>query len=130
MTILTIRTDNPQAEVGLYDDQTQLAYESWQAHRQLGATIHQKIAGLLETQNKTWTDIQGIVAFEGPGSFTGLRIGLSVANALIASYDIPAVGSIGDNWIANGITELKNGTKKGPILPQYGAPVHITLPKK
>ena len=43
MLILTIRTDNPESEIGLYDGQKQLDYEVWEAHRQLGTTIHAKI---------------------------------------------------------------------------------------
>ena len=129
MTILTIRTDNPQAEVGLYEDEQQLSYEQWQAHRQLSATIHQKIQDQLQKQGKTWSDLQGIVAFEGPGSFTGLRIGLSVANALAASYGLPIVGSTGDAWIADGTAKLLAGQGVTVVLPEYGAPVHITQPK-
>lgn len=35
MIILSIRTDKPEAEVGLYKDSVQLAYETWTAHRAL-----------------------------------------------------------------------------------------------
>jgi hypothetical protein len=46
MIILTIRTDKPEAEIGLYDDEKQIIYETWQAHRQLAETIHLKIKEL------------------------------------------------------------------------------------
>ena len=81
MLILTIRTDKPEAEIGLFEDNKQLAYEMWQAHRELSDTIHKKIEKLLKSQKKDWQNIDGIVCFKGPGSFTGLRIGLTVGNA-------------------------------------------------
>jgi tRNA threonylcarbamoyladenosine biosynthesis protein TsaB len=130
MIILTIRTDKPESEIGLYDDQTQLAYEVWEAHRQLAETIHQKIEALLSEQGKGLADLQGIVCFQGPGSFTGLRIGLTVANALSYSYNLPVVAVQDPQWIEAGAARLLKGEKDALALPYYGADAHITLPKK
>ena len=33
MLLLTIRTDKPEAELGLFDSDTKLAYFTWPAHR-------------------------------------------------------------------------------------------------
>ena len=130
MLILTLRTDKPEAEIGLYDGERKLAYESWQAHRQLAETIHKKIQTLLAGQAKDIADIEGVVMYKGPGSFTGLRIGLSVGNALAASYDLPVSGQTGEEWITQGIIEILNGAGSPAVMPEYGAPVHITSPKK
>jgi tRNA threonylcarbamoyladenosine biosynthesis protein TsaB len=128
MLILTIRTDKPEAEIGLYDDDRKLAYETWPAHRQLAETLHSKIMELLQSQDKSLDDIQAVVAYKGPGSFTGLRIGLSVANALASSLKLPITGSTGEGWIKAGRPQLN---KPGQlVMPEYGAPVHITQPKK
>jgi tRNA threonylcarbamoyladenosine biosynthesis protein TsaB len=130
MIILTIRTDKPEAEIGLYHDKKQLAYETWPAHRQLAETLHNKIQALLQSQNKNWQDITGIVVFEGPGSFTGLRIGISAANALSYSLNTPIVGSKSDNWLDIGIDKLLKGENSKQIIPFYGAEANITTPKK
>lgn len=130
MLILTLRTDKPQAEIGLFDSKTKLAYETWQAHRQLADTLHRKIEELLQSQAKSWQDIQGIVVFKGPGSFTGLRIGLTVAITLAYALDVPAVGQMGETWIAEGVKRLMQGEKDTLISPEYGAPVHITPQKR
>lgn len=130
MIILTIRTDKPEAELGLYDDHTQLVYKVWQAHRQLAETIHATIEELLRSQDKTVHDIQGVVSFEGPGSFTGLRIGLTVGNALAEGLRAPTVGANGDDWQEKGITKLLADENSQVVLPEYGAPVHITEQKK
>src|SRR5690349_10667049 len=130
MLVLTIRTDNPWAEVGLFDDQIQLAYEKWHAHRELSLTIHQKIRELLHGQRKELQDLEGIVCYEGPGSFTGLRIGLSVGNALAYGLKKPIVASGGNDWIQQGAARLRRGEADSMALPQYGSSPHITLPKK
>ncbi len=130
MIILTIRTDKPEAEIGLYDGEKQLAYEIWQAHRELAETLHRKIETLLTSQEKSWPDIQGIVCFQGPGSFTGLRIGLTVGNALSNSYHLPIVAEQNPEWLEHGIKRLLSGKTDELALPFYGADAHITLPKK
>lgn len=129
MIILSIRTDKPEAEIGIYDDQKQLDYKSWQAHRQLSETIHTTIKKLLEKEKLEWNSIKGIVFFAGPGSFTGLRIGASVANALSYSLDANLLQTNGDRWITKGIKGLLSG-KKGIALPDYGSEPKVTISKK
>lgn len=130
MIILTIRTDNPQAEVGLYENTTRVAYKSWQAHRELSRTLHKTIEAMLTDQAKSWQDIQAIICYEGPGSFTGLRIGLSVANALRYALEVPIVAVGGNDWIEKGITRLQAGEQDEIALPFYGRDANITIPRK
>ncbi len=130
MIILTIRTDNPEAELGLYNGENQLAYKTWTAHRQLAETIHQQIATLLHSVKKDWNDIQGIVCFKGPGSFTGLRIGLTVGNALAYSLGIPIVSHAEENWKEQGTRQLQKGKNEKVAMPDYGSPVHTTIQRK
>ena len=130
MLILTLRTDKPEAELALYEGDKQLTAKNWQAHRQLAETIHTTIDEMLQSQKKSAHDIEGIVAYQGPGSFTGLRIGLSVANALAYSLAIPAVAATGSTWQVDGIRDLLRGKSSEVLLPEYGADVHITEQKK
>jgi len=129
MIILTIRTDKPEAEIGLFEDDQKLAYKTWTAHRQLGLTIHSELAELLKTADVEWEDLQGVVAFAGPGSFTGLRIGLTVANALAYGYSVAVTGAQGENWIAEGIAHLRRGEDAKMVMPEYGSEAHITTPR-
>ncbi|MBP9852488.1 MAG: tRNA threonylcarbamoyladenosine biosynthesis protein TsaB [Patescibacteria group bacterium] len=130
MIILTIRTDKPEAEIGLYDGLTQVQYTRWQAHRQLAETIHVTVDDSMKKQGITIHDIEGVLCFEGPGSFTGLRIGLTVGNALAEGLGIPVVASSGDSWQDDGIQRLLRGENDRVVVPHYGAPVHITAQKK
>jgi tRNA threonylcarbamoyladenosine biosynthesis protein TsaB len=129
MLTLTIRTDKPEAEIGLFEDSRQLARKSWQAHRQLAETIHTEVRELLSSQKKTLSDIRAVAVFRGPGSFTGLRIGISVANALADSLAVPIIGRSGDDWYEQAIASLLNGENDRQVMPEYGAAPHITKAK-
>lgn len=47
---------------------------------------------LLKVQKLTFKDLKAIEVNTGPGSFTGLRVGVSVANTLGFALDIPVNG--------------------------------------
>jgi tRNA threonylcarbamoyladenosine biosynthesis protein TsaB len=130
MIVLTIRTDKPEAEIGLYDDETQLTYQTWTAHRELAETLHRKIETMLQDQRKTFSDLRGIACYQGPGSFTGLRIGMSVANMLAYSYGLPVVAEQDPEWLETALRRLVAGETDTIALPFYGADAHITPPKK
>ncbi len=51
------------------------------------------IIGLLDQTGNKLQDITEIDVNLGPGSFTGLRVGISVGNALAQALDIPINGS-------------------------------------
>ena len=127
---LALRTDNPDAEIGLFDqDGTQLDYYKWHADRSLAKVLLATIRDRLATQKAEWKDIKGLVVYQGPGSFTGLRIGLTVANAIAYGQDVPIVAQQGDDWIQNGVERIKKGENDKLALPHYGAEANITMPR-
>ncbi len=128
--ILTLRTDRPESEIGLFDGDKRVAYKTWQAHRQLAETIHAKLQDLLASQQKSFRDLSGIIVYQGPGSFTGLRIGTSVANALAYSLDIPVVAAAGKDWITQSVGQLSHAKPGNWVTPEYGVAPHITQPRK
>lgn len=130
MLVLTLRTDKPGSEIGLYQNGEQLVYETWQAHRQLAETVHHKLREVLEAQNKSLQDITAVAVYKGPGSFTGLRIGLSVANAIAMSYGLPVSGATGEDWREMAFSKLAAGESDKYVVPEYGADVRITAQKK
>ena len=130
MIIISIKTDTPVAEIALFQDQKKIDTISWEAHRQLADTIHLKILQLLEQNSKKWEDIQGVAIFKGPGSFTGLRIGMSVANALAFSLKIPIIAALGENWRQIAIERLLKHEDERVAIPEYGSDAFTTTPKK
>jgi len=130
MIILAIRTDRPEAELYIYDGQTKKAEIKWQAHLKLSETLNSKIEEILDKSSILYTDLDGIAVFKGPGSFTGLRIGITVANSLAYALNIPVVGSLGENWLEDGLQKLSNGQGEKMVLPEYGSEPHITKQKK
>ncbi len=130
MKILLMRSDRPKAELYLYNDQRELGRLIWQADRRLAETIHVSISQLCAGADLAMTDIEAIGVFAGPGSFTGLRIGHSVANALAYALDLPIVATAGEHWQKAAIKALLDGQNQKLVAPSYGQPVHITKPKK
>ena len=94
------------------DDKT---YE-WESGRQLARDLHKYLHDRLAENGADWRDITEIHFFAGPGSFTGLRIGACVVNALADQLKIPLYNQRGER------VEL--------ILPEYGRPANISAPRK
>lgn len=130
MIILAIKTDQPESEFWLLDNHKTLEKVKYLAHQDLARTIHVQISKLLKKQNLDWPDIEGLVAYKGPGSFTGLRIGLTIANSLAYSLNIPIIGEEEDDWLSNGIIKLLANKNDKIVMPFYGSEPHITRSKK
>lgn len=127
--ILLLDTSTPLCRLTLIDGDTRYDDE-WQADRQLAKGLLRYLQEQLQKNSKTFTDISGIGAFEGPGSFTGLRIGLTVLNTIAGSEAIPIVGAKGDTWQDEVIEKLTQGINEQIVLPFYGSEAHITKPRK
>lgn len=130
MIILGARTDKPEAELYLYDGNKKLAEIKWQAHLKLAETLNTKIEEILNKSNISYDELQGIAVYKGPGSFTGLRIGMSVANALAYAQNIPIVSKSGEDWLAESIMALEKGQNDKVVVPEYGASARTTQPRK
>jgi tRNA threonylcarbamoyladenosine biosynthesis protein TsaB len=127
--ILLLDTSTPVCKATLINGD-QSFYDEWQADR----TLAKGLLGYLQTQlqrhNATFTDITGIGVFQGPGSFTGLRIGLTVLNTIADSERIPIIGVRGEDWQQTALNRLQAGENDKIVLPFYGSDAHITTPRK
>lgn len=127
--IMLLDTSTPLCRLYLVDnDQTVTA--EWQADRELAKHLLAYVRDQLSAHGRQWTDITGIGVFRGPGSFTGLRIGLTVMNTLADAEQIPIVGEDGDDWQRQSLERLRAGENDHVVLPLYGSDPHITTQRK
>lgn len=127
--ILLLDTSTPVCKLSLIDGDERFDDE-WQADRTLAKGLLKYIAANLEAHDKTWSDISAIGVYQGPGSFTGLRIGLTVANTIADSQAIPIVGGQGEQWQRDVLGKLEAGENDQIVLPFYGSEAHTTSPRK
>jgi len=127
--ILLLDTSTSLCKLTLIDDDWRRDNE-WQADRTLAKDLLGYLDKTLKLFNKTWTDIAAIGVFEGPGSFTGIRIGLTVMNTIADAKRIPIVGGRGENWQDKILTKLQAGKNEKIILPFYNSEANITISKK
>jgi len=50
------------------------------------------VAWVMEAAGVQWSDLDGVAVSLGPGSFTGLRIGLAAAKGIVCAADVPLLG--------------------------------------
>ena len=85
---LFIDTSNSEKIVVGFDDKR---YET-SSRKEKSQMLLPFIEELLKKENKTFKNISEIKVNTGPGSFTGLRVGVSVANALGWALGVPVNG--------------------------------------
>lgn len=128
--IIALHSATPDTELYLLDNETVVHQKLWRADRQLARDLLKEIELLISQANQTWSDIDGLVVYKGPGSFTGLRIGCMVLNTIAYTNHIPIVGSVGDDWLRAGTSMIASGVDHKTVLPDYGAEPRITTPRK
>ncbi len=129
-TMLFIRTDAPECEVELRQEGKVVASKKWLAGRDLSQQLLKVILDQLSDAKAQPSQLSGVVFYEGPGSFTGLRIGASVANAFSQALDIKCVAAGGEDWSLKGTKMLEQGSGKSFVVPVYGSLPNITKPRK
>ena len=108
---LYLDTSTPETILRLGDQEYRYNFDRDLAEKLL-KFIHDK----LTENHKTWQDLTEIVFMSGPGSFTGLRIGATIANTLSHELNIPLFDHLGQ--------------KHQIILPIYDRPANISKPRK
>lgn len=139
MNTLVIDTSDKTARFGLFADGKLVDSIEWEAHRELSKTFYIKLDKLLGQNDLKYQDLDSIVIVRGPGSFTGLRIGVVIVNTFSYALGIETAGVILsppsfprrreslEEIYNNGKKDLKNGQI---IEPFYGREPNITQKKE
>ncbi|MGB5324810.1 MAG: tRNA (adenosine(37)-N6)-threonylcarbamoyltransferase complex dimerization subunit type 1 TsaB [Pseudomonadales bacterium] len=89
MTILALETSAASCQLAIYDGETLRCIEEHdQRHSRVLLAMAER---LLETNNKALRELDSIAVCVGPGSFTGLRIGVAVAQGLAYAAGLPVL---------------------------------------
>lgn len=93
MLICAVDTSGGVCSVALFDDLTELATISFRHEKKLSERLAPLVKRILrEQKNATVRDVEAWAVGLGPGSFTGVRIGVTLAKTLAWSLDCPLVG--------------------------------------
>jgi len=92
MRVLGIETATWSASVGLSRDGRAIAERSLATRGNHAVSLPELIGATLAEAGWRLADLEGVAVSIGPGSFTGLRVGLASAKGLAFALGIPLVG--------------------------------------
>ena len=90
--LLAVDTSTEVASAALYDGLNVRAEMTWLSPRRHTVELTPQIVKMLQQLNADASHLTGLVVALGPGSFTGLRVGLALVKGLALARSIPLVG--------------------------------------
>lgn len=136
MKILAIETSGPIGSAAL------LAGEEVVRESHSPAPMHHlewlmpAITSMLADAGWAIASVEGLAVSRGPGSFTGLRIGMATASAWtrvrgipvvgVSTLDVIAAGFQADGEVACVIQDARRGEYAGALFRRKGAPIRLT----
>ncbi|PIR24580.1 MAG: tRNA (adenosine(37)-N6)-threonylcarbamoyltransferase complex dimerization subunit type 1 TsaB [Deltaproteobacteria bacterium CG_4_10_14_0_2_um_filter_43_8] len=92
MKVIFVDTSTPHIRLALLDNAQVICEKERTTHNGQTSHVFQFCHELLEQSKWKIEELQGVVVCIGPGSFTGLRIGISFAKTLAFTLNIPICG--------------------------------------
>ena len=89
---LAIDTSTETAGIAVSREGEVVAELTWRAGQNHSTELVPSIILLMRQAGSRLTDISGLVVARGPGSFNGLRVGMSTAKGLAFALNVPLVG--------------------------------------
>ena len=111
MRVLGIETSTSQTAVALVEQGKLVVGRSLARPKQSAERLLPMIAELLAEAGWQRRDIERIGVSVGPGSFTGLRIGIACAQGLSLGLGVPLVGVTSLRAMARAVPEARAGTR-------------------
>ncbi|HEY4336428.1 MAG TPA: tRNA (adenosine(37)-N6)-threonylcarbamoyltransferase complex dimerization subunit type 1 TsaB, partial [Puia sp.] len=89
--ILNIDTATEKAGICLAQDGVSLALAENLAQKEHAAWLHPAIDQMMKDTGVRLRDLQAVAVTAGPGSYTGLRVGMAAAKGFCFALDIPLI---------------------------------------
>ncbi|MFW5697102.1 MAG: tRNA (adenosine(37)-N6)-threonylcarbamoyltransferase complex dimerization subunit type 1 TsaB [Fimbriimonadaceae bacterium] len=107
--ILSLSTSSPVASVALFDGSARvLAEKSAEAPRNASEKLPELIQAVMGMVSADLDDVKGVVADLGPGSFTGVRVGVTFAKVLAYRRELVCGGIDSFDLIDSGPVAVPN----------------------
>lgn len=90
--LIAFDTSTNVASVALYSENGIIAETTWQSHRNQTAHLMPVAQKMLDLQKAGPDKLTGVAVALGPGSFNGLRVGVSAAKGVALALNIPLFG--------------------------------------
>ena len=103
--LLAVDTSTARAGIAVYDGEV-IAEAVWHAGRDHGRLLMPAVDETLRRIGHRPADVTAVAAARGPGSFTGLRVGLSVAQGFAVALGVPAYGIGSLEVLASGLPPI------------------------
>lgn len=87
--ILAFNTAAKENSLALLNEKRVLEEANWISENNDSAKVLPEAVRLLEQAGKSWNDLTAIFVVKGPGSYTRLRVGITIANSLAWILKIP-----------------------------------------
>lgn len=106
MLTLGINTAGSVTSIALLRDDKLVAENSWQSNKDEAERLMPALADMCEKAGAEFSQIEKVIVISGPGSFTGLRVGVTVANtiAYLNECDLYAVDTF-EYWWAKVVSD-------------------------
>jgi tRNA threonylcarbamoyladenosine biosynthesis protein TsaB len=91
MTILAIETSTQCCSVALFFSQEKYFYRHEKVGNLASQNILPWIQELMVSHHQNWDDISSLAVSQGPGAFTGIRLGVGIAQGLAFAKNKPLI---------------------------------------
>jgi tRNA threonylcarbamoyladenosine biosynthesis protein TsaB len=119
--ILLLETATTTCSVALAENGRIIALKEVNERNIHASYITLFIEEVMLAAEKKYSDLQAIAISKGPGSYTGLRIGVSTAKGLCYALDIPLIGVNTIEAMASGLIESVYIPDSGILIPMLDA---------
>lgn len=119
--ILLIETGTPTCSVALSDNGNVISVKELNEANIHASQITHFIEDVMKKADKNYKDLDAVAVSMGPGSYTGLRIGISTAKGLCYALDIPLIAIDTIEAMASGLIKSQELSENALLVPMLDA---------